>query len=87
MAFYSKENHAKLLMENIICDKCNKKVDRYCMQINHMNNTNIFMVECHGEKEICELSIYDLSLDKTDIIAPGRAFTSSRLSHHLSSEN
>lgn len=63
----------------IICDKCNREVERVLVYQNHMHQTTTIQAHCHGE--IDEMTIPDSELSKMGqrqinemLRQPGHAF-------------
>lgn len=38
-----------------ICAICNREVEKMEVCIDHCNKTNVFIVYCHGDREICDI--------------------------------
>lgn len=67
---------------DIVCDKCNKTVDRSLQEYNHEKQVNVFTVWCHGETDRCELD--DTFVYEGFTVREARAFTTKRIGHeHL----
>lgn len=45
---------------NVVCELCNKPVDRIEMEKDHQFDRNIYTVYCHGEREQCEINTMTL---------------------------
>lgn len=54
-----------------ICFVCNKEVEKMEVYIDHATKNNIFMVFCHGDREICDIPHHLLQYNK---IEKGYAF-------------
>jgi len=59
-----------------ICDVCNKGVDRVTCEVDRCTYERIYIVYCHGEKEVTRISEEILA---TGDIQFGRAFTQKKL--------
>lgn len=58
----------------IICDKCNKEVERCDSDRHFKNNTVMVKVFCHGEEDTCELTYDFLSECRNASVIEARAF-------------
>lgn len=66
-------------MPRIICDICDKIVDRTEREIRYYEDVYVFKVWCHGDTDQCEIPSYIFVDSRLGDFLEGRAFTTRRL--------